>query len=117
MSVPVNINMGFGIRSRPTTPLVSLARLRALGVARISLPRFLTAAALSGMKNAMLAMKECMATGELVDRPDLLVGMEEITALMGYDEVSRLEQELVPDDELERKYGQAPREYVIKRPS
>src|ERR1700716_1089903 len=32
---PVNINMGFGVRARPTSPLISLARLKALGVARI----------------------------------------------------------------------------------
>ena len=36
---PVNINMGFGVRSRPTTPLISLRRLKELGVARISCPR------------------------------------------------------------------------------
>ena len=34
--VPVNINMGFGIRSRPTTPLIPLPRLKALGVRRVS---------------------------------------------------------------------------------
>src|SRR4030095_15585659 len=72
--VPVNINMGFGIRSRPTSPLISLSRLKAMGVARVSLPRFMTAAALSGMQKAIEVMKQCMETGELVDRPDLLVG-------------------------------------------
>src|SRR5262249_14315427 len=30
--VPVTINMGFGIRSRPTTPLIPLPRLKALGL-------------------------------------------------------------------------------------
>jgi len=49
--VPVNINMGFGIRSRPTTPLIPLSRLKAMGVARVSLPRFMTSAALSGMQH------------------------------------------------------------------
>ena len=33
---PVNINMGFGVRSRPTTPLMPLKRLKELGVARVS---------------------------------------------------------------------------------
>ena len=38
--VPVTINMGFGIRSRPTTPLIPLKRLKELGVRRITLPRY-----------------------------------------------------------------------------
>ncbi|NCA15280.1 MAG: hypothetical protein EBS89_14390, partial [Proteobacteria bacterium] len=44
--VPVTVNMGFGIRSRPTTPLFPIPRLKALGVRRISLPRMLPAAAI-----------------------------------------------------------------------
>ena len=47
---PVSINMGFGLRARPTSPLISLKRLAELGVARVSLPRFLPAAALHGMQ-------------------------------------------------------------------
>jgi 2-methylisocitrate lyase-like PEP mutase family enzyme len=111
--VPVNINMGFGIRSRPTTPLISLNRLKAMGVARVSLPRFMTAAALSGMQKACDVMKQCIETGELVDRPDLLVGIETITGLFGYDEVSRLENELLFEEQLERKYGEGDRDYVV----
>jgi 2-methylisocitrate lyase-like PEP mutase family enzyme len=45
--VPVTINMGFGIRSRPTTPLFRLPRLKELGVRRVSLPRMLPAAAIA----------------------------------------------------------------------
>lgn len=37
--VPVTVNMGFGIRSRPTTPLIPIPRLKEIGVRRISLPR------------------------------------------------------------------------------
>jgi 2-methylisocitrate lyase-like PEP mutase family enzyme len=48
----VNVNMGFGVRSRPTSPLIPLRRLKELGVARVSCPRMLTAAALSGMRKA-----------------------------------------------------------------
>jgi 2-methylisocitrate lyase-like PEP mutase family enzyme len=113
--VPVNINMGFGIRSRPTTPLIPLGRLKAIGVARVSLPRFMTAAALSGMQKAIDVLKTCMTSGELADRPDLLVSMETITALFGYDLMERLEGELLADEQIERKYGAGGSpDYVVK---
>jgi 2-methylisocitrate lyase-like PEP mutase family enzyme len=111
---PVNINLGFGVRARPTTPLFSIKRLRELGVARISCPRMLTAAALSGMKKALEQMKQSIETGEAIDRPDLLVGIEDITALMGYDRIAQLEQEFMLEEELDRKYGSDKRDYVIR---
>src|SRR6185369_11851117 len=89
---PVNINMGFGIRQRPTSPLIPLRRLKQLGVARVSCPRMLTAAAISGMRKALEAMQQSIATGEAVDRPDLLVGIEDITDLMHYPRIAELEQ-------------------------
>jgi 2-methylisocitrate lyase-like PEP mutase family enzyme len=113
--VPVNINMGFGIRSRPTTPLIPLARLKGMGVARVSLPRFMTSAALSGMQKAIDVLKQCIVTGELADRPDLQVGMDTITGLFGYDRVERLESELLYDEQIERKYGAGGTpDYVVK---
>ncbi len=111
---PVSVNMGFGIRSRPTTPLISLARLKELGVARVSLPRMVPAAALSGMRKALAVMRQCMETGELVDRPDLLEGMEDITRLMGYARVSHLESELLEAETLARKYEGGVQDYVIR---
>ena len=110
---PVNINMGFGVRSRPTTPLVPLKRLRELGVARVSCPRMLAAAAISGMRKALEQMKWCIETGESADRPDLLASMEEITALAGYDAVDRLEQEFTLAEDLEKRYG-GEKGYVVK---
>lgn len=93
--LPVSINMGFGIRSRPTTPLVSHARLRALGVRRVSLPRMLPAAAIMGMRTALQEMRQAMERGETVDRPDLLVGIDEIWALMGLEKARSLEERLL----------------------
>jgi 2-methylisocitrate lyase-like PEP mutase family enzyme len=110
---PVNINMGFGVRSRPTTPLVSLRRLKELGVARVSCPRMLTASAISGMRKALEQMKWCIETGEIADRPDLLASMEEVTALAGYDAVDKLEQAFTLPEDLDRRYGDD-RGYVIK---
>ncbi len=106
--VPVTINMGFGIRSRPTTPLIPIPRLKALGVRRISLPRMLPAAAIKAMTTALALMRGVVESGEPIDRPDLLAGIDEIMALMGYDDMRALEARLLGDDALERKYGNAP---------
>ncbi|HSI02610.1 MAG TPA: isocitrate lyase/PEP mutase family protein [Reyranella sp.] len=110
---PVNINMGFAIRQRPTSPLIPLKRLKQLGVARVSCPRMLTAAAISGMRKALEVMQQCMRTGEAADRPDLLASMEEITALFDYDKIAALENEFTLEDDLERKYRDKERSYVV----
>ena len=112
---PVNINMGFGVRSRPTTPLVSLKRLKEMGVARVSCPRMLTAAAISGMKKALEQMRWCIETGEIADRPDLLASMEEIAELAGYERIEALEEAFTVKEELARRYGETPRGYVVKK--
>ena len=103
--VPVTINMGFGIRSRPTTPLIPLKRLKELGVRRVTLPRMLPAAAIKGMTRALEVMKEVVATGVPVDRPDLAVGIEDIMQLLDYDNMRALERRLLTTDTLEAKYG------------
>jgi 2-methylisocitrate lyase-like PEP mutase family enzyme len=111
---PVNVNMGFCVRSRPTSPLIPLRRLKELGVARVSCPRMLTAAALSGMRKALEAMKHGMQTGEAVERPDLAVGIEDITDLMGYPRIAELEQAFMLEEELERRYRDDTRDYVVR---
>jgi 2-methylisocitrate lyase-like PEP mutase family enzyme len=102
--IPLSINMGFGIRKRPTTPLIPLADLRAWGVRRVSLPRMLPAAAIHGMQQALRIMREAYEAGIAVDRPDLLVGIDDIMKLMDYDGVHALERQVLPKDVLERKY-------------
>jgi len=92
--IPVTINLGFGIRRRPTTPQFSLASLKALGVRRVSLPRMLPAAAIHAMQQALSIMKGVMDGGEPVDRPDLLVGIEDIMQLMDYEQMRALETRL-----------------------
>src|SRR5712691_4558917 len=103
--VPVTVNMGFGIRSRPTTPLMSLKRLAEIGVRRVTLPRMLPAAAIMGMTRALEVMKEVVATGVPVDRPDLAVGIEDIMQLMDYDNMRELERRLLTTQTLDAKYG------------
>jgi 2-methylisocitrate lyase-like PEP mutase family enzyme len=89
--VPVSVNMGFGIRSRPTTPLLPIRRLAELGVRRVTLPRMLPAAALMAMENAMRLLQQSLETGEAMDRPDLLYGIDDIWELMGQPEIKRME--------------------------
>jgi 2-methylisocitrate lyase-like PEP mutase family enzyme len=96
--------MGFGIRSRATTPLIPVKRLEEIGVARVSLPRMLPAAAIAGMKKALEVMLGSIQSGEAVDRPDLLVGIEEIMALIGDDQVSALEERFLLPEQLQSKY-------------
>ncbi|GAA4342854.1 isocitrate lyase/PEP mutase family protein [Pigmentiphaga soli] len=96
--IPVSVNMGFGIRKRPTTPLIPLPRLKALGVKRISLPRMLPAAAIHAMQQALQVMRGVMESGEPADRPDLLVGIEDIMKLMGYEQMREMEKRLTTID-------------------
>lgn len=104
-AVPVTINMGFGIRSRPTTPLIPIPKLKALGVRRISLPRMLPAAAIRAMQTALSTMREVLETGQPVDRTDLLASIEEIMDLMDYDSARALEARLLTVDAYQEKYG------------
>jgi 2-methylisocitrate lyase-like PEP mutase family enzyme len=107
VAAPININMGFGIRSRPTTPLISIQRLEQLGVARVSLPRMLPAAAIRGMEMALGVLKGAIRSGEVVDRPDLLVGIEDIQNLIDYGDFRSLEAELLTTEQLSSKYAGA----------
>jgi 2-methylisocitrate lyase-like PEP mutase family enzyme len=91
---PLSVNMGLGIRSRPTTPLLSPRQLEEMGVAQVSYPRLLSTAALKGMMNAIQVFKdEVVENGTVVDRPDLVVSFGEINELMGLGDLEALEQQ------------------------
>ena len=90
---PLVVNMGLGIRSRPTTPLMSPRQLEEAGVAQVSYPRLLTTAALKGMMNAMqVFMDEVVGKNAVVDRPDLVASFDEINDLMGMSFLEQLEK-------------------------
>jgi 2-methylisocitrate lyase-like PEP mutase family enzyme len=90
---PLSVNMGLGIRSRPTTPLLSPRQLEEMGVAQITYPRLLSTAALKGMMNAIAVFKEeVVEKNNVVDRPDLVASFGEINELMGLDELDALEK-------------------------
>jgi 2-methylisocitrate lyase-like PEP mutase family enzyme len=89
----LSVNMGLGIRSRSTTPLLTPKQLEEMGVAQVSYPRLLTTAALRGMLNAMQVLKdEVIEKNRVVDRPDLLASFDELNELMGFDTLDELEQ-------------------------
>jgi 2-methylisocitrate lyase-like PEP mutase family enzyme len=91
---PLSVNMGLGIRSRPTTPLLSPKQLEEMGVAQISYPRLLSTAAVKGMMNALRVFKEeVVEKNNVVDRPDLLVSFGELNELMGLEDLEALEKQ------------------------
>ena len=89
---PLSVNMGLGIQSRPTTPLIHPKRLQEMGVHCVSYPRLLTTAAVKGMMKAMAAFNDMLSGDEPIDRPDLLVSFDELNALTGFDELDRMDE-------------------------
>ena len=93
VSKPLTVNMGLGMRSRHTTPLMTPKELEALGVAQVVYPRLLSTAALKGMMNAMAAFKEeVLQNNQAVERPDLLASFDELNDLMGMPVLDALER-------------------------
>jgi 2-methylisocitrate lyase-like PEP mutase family enzyme len=89
---PLTVNMGFGIRQRPTTPLLSARQLEDMGVKAVSFPRMLTAAAIQGMRNALAVLGQSIEEGRVIDRPDLLAPFGELNELMGQPQLQALER-------------------------
>lgn len=93
---PLIVNMGLGMRSRKTTPLMSPKQLQDLGVAGVSYPRLLSTAALKGMMNALAVFKdEIVQHNRVIDRPDLQVSFDELNDLMGMAQLDELEKRFV----------------------
>src|SRR5437868_13782790 len=89
---PLSVNMGFGIRQRSTTPLLSAKQLQELGVSVVIYPRMLTACALMGMTHGLALVQQSLDSGKVVDRPDALVSFEELHDIMGMADIEHLEQ-------------------------
>ena len=104
---PLSVNMGFGIRARSTTPLLSAAQLQDLGVAVVIYPRLLTACALKGMEIGLAYLRQSLDTGKVVDRPEALASFEELHAIMGMSEIEDLEQRFLTESQRKAKYGDA----------
>jgi len=110
---PLSVNMGFGIRQRSTTPLLSAKQLQDLGVAVVIYPRLLTACALQGMKNGLELLRRSIDSGKVVDRPDALVSFEELHDIMGMHEIEEMEQRYLTPEQLETKYGRGRRASIM----
>lgn len=95
VDAPVTVNMGYGIRERPTTPLIPTKRLEELGVAMVSYARLITGAAVRGMQNALSALSEATSEEEPETHSELTVGFEKYTKLMGLPEIRKLEDRFV----------------------
>src|ERR1700694_472338 len=115
VSKPLSVNMGFGIRQRSTTPLLSAKQLQDLGVSVVIYPRLLTACALMGMKRGMELLQQSLESGKVVDRPDALVSFEELHDIMGMAEIENLEQRFLTAEQLETKYGRGREAAIIPR--
>jgi len=102
---PLCVNMGFGIRQRSTTPLLSAAQLQDLGVAVVIYPRLLTACALAGMKQGLEILSESIASGQAADRPDAALSFEELNEIMGMAQIEALEQRYLTPSQKIAKYG------------
>jgi 2-methylisocitrate lyase-like PEP mutase family enzyme len=105
VSKPMSVNMGFGIRQRSTTPLLSAAQLQDLGVAVVIYPRLLTACAVMGMQRGLELLQQSVDSGKVVDRPDALVSFEVLHDILGMHEIEAMEQRFLTTDQLEAKYG------------
>lgn len=104
VSKPLCVNMGFGIRQRSTTPLLSAQQLQELGVAVVIFPRMLTACALMGMKNGLALLRQSLDSGVVIDRPDAAVSFEELNEIMGMAQIQRLEQKFLTPAQRQAKY-------------
>jgi len=93
---PLCVNMGFGIRTRSTTPLISPMRLQALGVAVVIYPRLLTACAIRGMQHGIAALRDAMQSPTVLERPELAVSFEELNGLVGFAELEARERRYTP---------------------
>ena len=97
-SKPLCVNMGFGLRTRSTTPLISTKRLEAIGVGAVIYPRLLTGAAIVGMTRALEGLQTAMALEEVIEKPELVASFEEILDLTKFEFLTGLEKKYATGD-------------------
>ncbi len=98
VEAPLSVNMGFGVRSRPTTPLIPAPRLEEMGVDVVIYPRLITAAATAGMKRGLEELATAVETSEEHEAPDAVVDWDYYTDLIGKPAVDDLEERFATDD-------------------
>ena len=95
---PLCVNMGFGLRTRSTTPLISAKRLEAIGVGAVIYPRLLTGAAIVGMTRALDGLQTAMASEEVIEKPELVASFEDILDLTKFEFLTGLEKKYATGD-------------------
>ena len=92
VSAPLCVNMGFGLRQRSTTQLISAKRMNELGVRAVMYGRMLSASALQGLNNSLNAFKQSLREQVVTERPELLFSFEELNDLMDLESIRDLEK-------------------------
>jgi 2-methylisocitrate lyase-like PEP mutase family enzyme len=91
--VPLCVNMGFGLRQRGTTPLMSINRMKELGVKAIMYGRMMSASALQGLKSSLEAFDRSRHEEKVVERPELMFSFDELNDLMNLKSIRDLEKQ------------------------
>ena len=100
VKAPLSINL-FDCIKGGKTPLIPFDQLRAMGIARVSIPVGLIFASARGMMNYL----DAIAGGKLApDRYDLATRFDEFKDLVGLADIRKLEKEFLPSQVYEDKY-------------
>ena len=91
--VPLCVNMGFGLRQRGTTPLMSISQMNGLGVKAIMYGRMMSASALQGLKNSLEAFDRSRGEQKVTERPELMFSFDELNDLMDLKAIRDLEKQ------------------------
>lgn len=92
IKAPISINI-FDAVVGGKTPVISIEKLRELGVARVSIPVGPLFAAMKGMMNYLDVIKNDQIA---VGRTDLVCEFSEFRTLVGYDDFRHLEKKYLP---------------------
>jgi 2-methylisocitrate lyase-like PEP mutase family enzyme len=101
IDAPISINLFDGVKGGKT-PIVPIEDLKALGVARVSIPVGVVFAAVRGMENYLKVLAE---RGVAPDRTDLVVSFDYWKELVGFPAVRELEKRFLPQSVYHSKYG------------
>ena len=91
--VPLCVNMGFGLRQRGTTPLMSISKMKELGVRAVMYGRMMSASALQGLKNSLDAFDRSRNDATVTERPELMFSFDELNDLMNLKSIRDLEKQ------------------------
>ncbi len=89
---PLCVNMGFGLRQRSTTQLISVKRMKEMGVRAVMYGRMLSASALQGLNNSLEAFEKSRGEEVVTERPELLFSFEQLNELMDLRSINDLEK-------------------------